>query len=214
MFITFPIDVGGCVAPLASLDIQISVFQKLCNLDIEISESFFMADEAKPESAPSDFAKIEEALFDRLLRHARKEIEAASRIATQAADSAARSAREAAEVVEAAASDFAGEMALKAKDAAGAVWDTIPSFSRDTARAAKTIRESRNKKSGDSIIENNDKIIQMLFRVPESMRDDIRQLALNERRQIDELLTESVLDLLLKYSVSPKIFEDINLKDK
>ncbi len=66
------------------------------------------------------------------------------------------------------------------------------------AAAQKIVGNRRNKE---------DPIAQLLFRVPEHLRDDVKRLALDEKRQMDELLTEAVLDLLLKHGRMPKAFQ-------
>ncbi|MFT8953331.1 MAG: hypothetical protein ABF979_13790 [Gluconobacter sp.] len=68
-----------------------------------------------------------------------------------------------------------------------------------TLVAAQKIVESRRNK--------DEPVAQILFRVPEHLRDDVKRLALDEKRQMDELLTEAVLDLLLKYYRMPKAFQ-------
>jgi len=41
--------------------------------------------------------------------------------------------------------------------------------------------------------------VQLLFRVPEELRDAVKRLSVDRRRAMDELLIEAVLDLLNKY---------------
>lgn len=158
--------------------------------------------------------QTEEALFDRLLRRAKGEIEAAGRAAAEAAESAAKSAREAADVVGAVASELADGVAFRAKGAADFVWDTLPDAAKDTTRAAKRIRDSRTKKGGEQGEQLEEEITQLLFRVPASLRDEVKRLALDEKRQMEELLTEGVLDLLLKYRRMPKLLEKLEALEK
>ena len=54
---------------------------------------------------------------------------------------------------------------------------------------------------------------QLLFRVPESLRDEVKRLAIDEKRRMDELLTEGVLDLLLKYGRAPKALQAPDAQD-
>jgi len=42
-------------------------------------------------------------------------------------------------------------------------------------------------------------VVQILFRAPDVLRDDLKRLAIDEKRPMDELLTEAALNLLLKY---------------
>lgn len=68
-----------------------------------------------------------------------------------------------------------------------------------TALTAKKIIERRRS--------SEEPVAQLLFRVPESLRDEVRRLAVDKKRQMDELLTESVLDLLIKYGRPPKALQ-------
>ena len=108
------------------------------------------------------------------------------------------------------AGDAAGQIANYAKNAAdfvqkypgvlalGAIGPAAPiALLAITALTARRIVESR--RSGE------EPIAQLLFRVPESLRDDVKRLALDEKRQMDELLTEAVLDLLIKHGRCPKL---------
>ena len=68
-----------------------------------------------------------------------------------------------------------------------------------TALTAQRIVESRRNKE--------EPVAQLLFRVPESLRDEVRRLSMDEKRQMDELLTEAVLDLLLKHGRTPSALQ-------
>lgn len=131
----------------------------------------------------------EEALFQRLLRRlseasqeAAAGAEAVAGVVASAAGSAASSIYE----VAGGAADWAATSAKDAVDYSTAML---------TALTAQKIVESRRNKE--------EPIAQLLFRVPESLRDEVRRLSVDEKRQMDELLTEAVLDLLLKHGRTP-----------
>jgi phage-related protein len=169
-------------------------------------------------------AAAEEALFQRLLRRltdvgqvvAAGAGSAAGAVA-EVAGSAASGVRSAAGTVGEAASDAAGQIAGRARDAAefvqrypgvlalGAIGPAAPAaLLAITALTAKKIIE--NRRSGD------EPVAQMLFRVPESLRDEVKRLAVDEKRQMDELLTEGVLDLLIKYGRQPKALQNADVQ--
>ena len=159
----------------------------------------------------------EEALFQRLLRRLgevkQSAVDGAGTAANAAADvaeSATTNVGYAAGAVGKVAGDAAGQIANYAKNAAdfvqkypgvlalGAIGPAAPiALLAITALTARRIVESR--RSGE------EPIAQLLFRVPESLRDDVKRLALDEKRQMDELLTEAVLDLLIKHGRCPKL---------
>jgi len=84
-------------------------------------------------------------------------------------------------------------------NAAGQVAAFAAAVVVDTADAASRIVAAR--RSGD------EPVSQVLFRVPESLRDDIKLLSVTTKRPMEELLTEAVLDLLLKYQRRPRLLE-------
>lgn len=125
----------------------------------------------------------EEALFERLLRRL-------GEVKQTAFDGAGTAAF--------AAVDVAGSAAANVGYAAGAVGKVAGGAAGQIADYAKNVAELASKivkgrRSGQ------EPIAQLLFRVPESLRDEVKRLALDEKRQMDELLTEAVLDLLIKH---------------
>ena len=165
----------------------------------------------------------EKALFQRFLHFLSQTkddaVDGAGAVAAAAADmagSAATNVGNAAGAVGKVTGDAAGQIANYAKNAAdfvqkypgvlalGAIGPAAPiALLAITALTARKIVESR--RSGE------EPIAQLLFRVPESLRDDVKRLALDEKRQMDELLTEAVLDLLIKHGRLPKAIETQNL---
>ena len=138
-------------------------------------------------------ARAEEALYQRLLRRLGQ---AGPEVATGAGTAAgvvANAAGSAASTIYEAAGGAAGWVAASAKDAAGYSTTVF------TALTAQRIVESRRNKE--------EPIAQLLFRVPESLRDEVKRLSVDEKRQMDELLTEAVLDLLLKHGRTPSAMQ-------
>ncbi len=176
-----------------------------------------MSAQESPESPLSPIA--EDALFHRLLKRLNEAGQsalngagvAASAVAG-AAESAASRARGAAEAVGGVANDVASQAATYAKDAAdfvqkypgvlavGAIGPAAPvALVAITALTAKKIIEGR--RSGV------EPVAQILFRVPESLRDEVKRLSLDAKRPMDELLTEAVLDLLIKNGRTPRALQ-------
>ena len=168
-----------------------------------------MNDQLSPE--PLSVA-AEEALFHRLLKRLVEAGDLASGSVSNAAESAAVGFRSAAEAVETAAKQT-GELisaavvsaaeqiqkhGLEALSSSFGLFDSSVSGPVTVAAAQKIVENRRNK---------DEPIAQVLFRVPEHLRDDVKRLALDEKRQMDELLTEAVLDLLLKHNRMPKAFQ-------
>jgi hypothetical protein len=155
----------------------------------------------------------EEALFQRLLRRLSDVKQSA---AADVAESAAAKVSYAAGAVGKVAGDAAGQIADYAKSAAdfvqkypgvlavGAIGPAAPvALLAITALTARKIVQSR--RSG------KEPIAQLLFRVPEGLRDEVKRLALDEKRPMDELLTEAVLDLLIKHGRLPKAIEKVRV---
>ena len=135
----------------------------------------------------------EEALFQRLLRRlgvAGQEVAAGAEAAAGAVASAAGSAASSIYEVAEGAADWVATSAKDAIDYSATMF---------TALTAQKIVESRRNKE--------EPIAQLLFRVPESLRDEVRRLSVDEKRQMDELLTEAALDLLLKYGRTPSAIQ-------
>ena len=163
---------------------------------------------------PPDFLSTaaEEVLFQRFIRRIKEAGEAITPTAvSEAAEAAASTVRTAAEAVGAVADQTANLLAEAATDASGYIQkygmealSALGLLNSEvsgpiTVAAATKIVESRRKK--------DEPIAQVLFRVPEHLRDDVKRLAWDEKRQMDELLTEAVLDLLLKHGRMPKAFQ-------
>ena len=150
---------------------------------------------------------LEEALFQRLLQRL---IEAGRGLTPgtvpESADTAASRSFITAEAVEAAgdlltasnAGDYIQKHGIEALSALRLIDHPGVSGPVTVAAAQKIVESRRNKKES---------IAQLLFRVPEHLRDDVKRLAVDEKRQMDELLTEAVLDLLLKHGRMPKAFQ-------
>ena len=139
----------------------------------------------------------EEALIQRVVQRVVRRLDEARQSAVDGAGTAAL-----------AAADVAGSAANKVGYAAGTVGKVagdaasqIAEYAKNATQFARKIVESR--RSGQ------EPIAQLLFRVPENLRDDVKRLALDERRQMDELLTEAVLDLLIKHGRLPKAIEKV-----
>jgi hypothetical protein len=170
------------------------------------------------------FSEAEEALFQRFFRRlgvvTENAVKGAGTAAIAAADmagSAASKVNYAADAVGKVAGDAAGQIANYAKTVADfvqkypgvlavtAIGPAAPfALLAITALTARKIVE--NRRSGQ------EPIAQLLFRVPESLRDDIKRLALDEKRQMDELLTEAALDLLIKHGRLPIAFEKVRVE--
>ncbi len=138
-------------------------------------------------------AVAEEALYQRLLRRLGQTGQEAAAGAETAAGRVANVAGSAASTIYEVAGGAASWVAASAKEAAGYSTTVF------TALTAQRIVESRRNKE--------EPIAQMLFRVPESLRDEVRRLSVDEKRQMDELLTEAVLDLLLKHGRTPSALQ-------
>lgn len=135
----------------------------------------------------------EEALFQRLLRRLSEAGQEVATGAEAAASAVAGAAEAAASSIYEAAEGAADWVATSAKDAVDY------SATMFTALTAQRIVESRRNKE--------EPVAQLLFRVPESLRDEVRRLSMDEKRQMDELLTEAVLDLLLKHGRTPSALQ-------
>ena len=146
----------------------------------------------------------EDALFQRLLKRLADATQSAVDGAGSVVDAVSDAAGSAAAGVRDVATEATDQIATHAKDAVdfvqkypiASVLGTIgPAgqivLATITALAAKRVIESRRL--------GNEPVAQILFRVPESLRDEVKRLSIDSKRQMDELLTEGVLDLLVKY---------------
>ena len=138
-------------------------------------------------------ASAEEALYQRLLRRLGQAGQEVATGAGTAAGLVANAAGSAASTIYDAAGGAAVWAAASVKDAAGYSTTML------TALTAQRIVESRRNKE--------EPVAQLLFRVPESLRDEVKRLSVDEKRQMDELLTEAVLDLLLKHGRMPSALQ-------
>ncbi len=161
---------------------------------------------------------LEEALFQRLFRRLEEAGSAAlsgagavGGVVMGAAGDAAAGVRDAASVVGNAALAGAKEAAAFVQKnpgvlAVGAlVVDPPVALLAISALTAKKIIEHRRA--------GKEPVSQLLFRVPESLRDDVKRLAVDEKKQMDELLIEAVVDLLIKYGRSTRVLQDSEAKD-
>jgi hypothetical protein len=208
----------------AMLDYYISRYLKMQSRYLDNFSSVTEMQQTSDRTDEDPLTEAEEALTQRIIQRVLRRlgevtqsaVEGAGTAATAAADmagSAASKVNYAASAVGKVAGDAAGQIADYAKDAAdfvqkypgvlavGAIGPAAPvALVAITALTARKIVESR--RSGQ------EPITQLLFRVPESLRDEVKRLALDEKRQMDELLTEAVLDLLIKHGRSPKAIEN------
>jgi hypothetical protein len=185
-----------------------------CKRDIWISEKK-MVPPSDSQEQPLSPDKI--ALFQQFLGWLNGAGQVAAAGAGHVADAAVGAAGTAAEGVRGAAvaiGDVAGGVGEKtaenAKDAAnfvqkhpgvlavGAIGPVAPiALAAIAVLTAKKIVESRKNPEINSA--------QIMFRVPEALRDDVRRLSLDEKRSMEELLTEAVVLLLAQYGRNPSI---------
>jgi hypothetical protein len=183
------------------------------------------------EPAPATISlspAAEEALFQRLLRRLAKAGQSAVAEAGNAVDtiaevagSVASSVRGAASAIGEAAGGAADQIVSQAKGAAdfaqkhpgilalGSIG--LPALGLPLATAITTALVARQiverRRSG------REPVAQLLFRAPESLRDEVKRLSVDEKRQMDELLIEGVLDLLIKYGRPSEVFDKVEHRE-
>ena len=167
-----------------------------------------------------DATDAEKALFQRFLRFigdvkqtAVDGTETATMAAADVAGSAATKVGYVAGAVGKVAGDAAGQIAEYAKKAAEFVQKYPGVLAVDAIRPAAPVALARmiveSRRSGQK---RGQRGAQLLFRVPESLRDEVKRLALDEKRDMEELLTEAVLDLLIKHGRLPKLLEKVRVE--
>lgn len=157
---------------------------------------------------------LEEALFDRILRRVRDAGVAVAAGAGAAGDAVIGAVGEAAVGVRDVA-DAVGNAALAGAKEAAAFVDKYPGVLAvgaliDPPMALLAISAMTAKKIVEYRRTGGEPVSQLLFRVPESLRDEVKRLAVDEKKQMDELLIESVVDLLSKYGRPTKLAQVVD----
>lgn len=162
---------------------------------------------------------LEEALFERLLRRVRDAGIAVVSGAGAAGDAVMGVAGDAAAGVRDAAG-VVGNAALAGVKEAAAFVDQNPGILAagalviDPPLALVAISALTAKKIIENRRAGKEAVAQLLFRVPESLRDEVKRLAVDQRKQMDELLIEGVVDLLSKYGRPTKFLQDADSGDR
>ena len=153
--------------------------------------------EPRPDgAAPKD---EEEALFDRFYQRLRDAGLLVSETVTRAA----------------------GSVAGAAGDAAGAVGSALQgvSYAAETARDFVDDQASKLSSDIDEVVTNiidrrkSERVAQIMFRVPDDLRLQLKHLSLETNKNMDVLLIQAVVDLLAKHGRGPLVSRRPETKD-